>query len=56
MTGTKQQAKGISFPSAALRGAMEKYLRFQLVVGAKAGAHTGTMRGATPNCILIEPG
>ena len=40
--------------SKALREAVESFLQVQLVVGAKTGEHTDTMRGATPNFILIE--
>ena len=32
-----------------------EYMRVNLVVGAKTGEHTDTMRGPTPNFMLIEP-
>lgn len=50
-----QECLYLSFRSQALREAMKKYMRVALVVGAQTGEHTDTMRGATPNFILIEP-
>ena len=49
-----QQSLYFSFSKKSLREAMERFLRVQLVVGARTGEHTDTMRGAPPNFILIE--
>ena len=50
-----QECLHCSFPKTALRESMAKFLRVQLVVGAQTAEHTDTMRGSTPNFILIEP-
>ena len=44
----------LSFPWEKER--VTSYLRVNLVVGAKTGEHTDTLKGATPNFIAIEPG
>jgi len=46
----------IYFEFPAMRKVTDQLMRANLVVGRKTGSHTDTMRGATPNCMLIEPG
>jgi len=46
----------IYFEFPAIRKVTDQFMRVNLVVGAKTGSHTDTMRGATPNFMLIEPG
>ena len=43
-----------SYPK--FKASTSDFLRVNLVVGAKTGEHTDTMRGATPNFMLIEDG
>ena len=45
----------IYFAFPAMRKVSDQFMRVNLVVGAKTGSHTDTMRGATPNFMLIEP-
>jgi len=42
----------LSYPKLKFR--TDNYMRVNLVVGAKTGEHTDTMRGATPNFMLIQ--
>jgi len=46
----------IYFEFPAMRKVTDQFMRVNLVVGAKTGSHTDTMRGATPNFMVIEPG
>ena len=43
-------------PSSNMLTPITDFMRVQLVVGARTGWHVDTMRGPTPNLILIEPG